>query len=203
MSLDLVLNWPEDTERRLFSRLSPALSLLYINVISQGLIKNSLILLVGLLLITHCLPLLRLSNNPRCSASATKSTLGPEPPATPPEAPHGPLHLGPVLDPRNVALGLGAAVHGAVTHCAVNIAIWLRLKRIVWLLKAWRVIDIHSFLRIVSLSHLLLELLDLLRLSRPLPVRLPGNVGLVGRLAAHGERANITSYGDSLRFLRF
>ena len=32
------------------------------------------------------------------------------------EPSHGPLHLGAVLHPADVTLGLGAAVHGDVTH---------------------------------------------------------------------------------------
>ena len=46
------------------------------------------------------------------------------------EAPHGPLHLAPVLDPADVTLGLGPGVHGDVTHRAVDVALGLVINNL-------------------------------------------------------------------------
>ena len=46
------------------------------------------------------------------------------------KAPHGPLHLAPVLDPADVTLGLGPGVHGDVTHRAVDVALGLVINNL-------------------------------------------------------------------------
>ena len=104
-----------------------------------------------------------------------------------------------MLDPTDMTLSLRSTVHGHVTNCTVNVPVWSGLERIAGFVAARD--TVHGPLRVRR--HLVLQLLDLLRLGRPLPVGLAGNVGLVGLLTGDGQVTNITSHWFGLEWKKF
>ena len=104
-----------------------------------------------------------------------------------------------MLDPTDMTLSLRSTVHGHVTNCTVNVPVGSGLERIAGFVAARD--TVHGPLRVRR--HLVLQLLDLLRLGRPLPVGLAGNVGLVGLLTGDGQVTNITSHWFGLEWKKF